>query len=123
MPTIKWHIDCVFRARGTISTKPVSDQLQRERRALVRELSQHQVLLNILSESRAFATSSTISRLNPSHGSADCSKEEDAGKVLPGTAPNQVPYGGTEDINLTTEEERVDCEPPDAPPPPPRRVS
>jgi len=50
MPTIKWHIDCVFRARGTISTKPVSDQLQRERRALVRELSQHQVLLNILTD-------------------------------------------------------------------------
>jgi len=29
---------------------------------------------------------------------------------------NQEPYGGTEDINLTTEE-RVDYEPPDAPPP------
>ena len=43
-------------------------------------------------------------------------RRRDAGEVLPGTAPNQEPYGGTEDINLTTEE-LVDYEPPDAPPP------
>jgi len=73
-----------------------SDQLQRERRALVRELSQHQVLLNILTDIAGIRDTSTISRLNPSHGSADCSNEEDAWKVLPGTAPNQAPYGGTE---------------------------
>jgi len=73
-----------------------SDQLQRERRALVRELSQQQVLLNILTDIAGIRDTSTISRLNPSHGSADCSNEEDAWKVLPGTAPNQAPYGGTE---------------------------
>ena len=93
-----------------------SDQLQRERRALVRELSQHQVLLNILTDIAGIRDTSTISRLNPSHGSADCSKEEDAGESSSrhGTQPGALRRYG--DINLTTEE-RVDYEPPDAPPP------
>ena len=58
-----------------------SDQLQRERRALVRELSQHQVLLNILTDIagiRDIVDHLEIEPLNPAHGSADCSKEEDA---------------------------------------------
>jgi RNA polymerase-binding transcription factor len=47
-------------------------------------------------------------------------KEEDTQDVLPGTIPNQEPYGGTEDVVLS-EEEGVDYEPPENPPPPPNR--
>jgi DnaK suppressor protein len=47
-------------------------------------------------------------------------KEEDTQDVLPGTVPDQEPYGGTDDVVLT-EEEGVTYEPPENPPPPPNR--
>jgi DnaK suppressor protein len=47
-------------------------------------------------------------------------KEEETQDVLPGTIPNQEPYGGTDDIVLA-EEEGVTYEPPENPPAPPHR--
>jgi len=47
-------------------------------------------------------------------------KEEETGDVLPGTIPNQEPYGGTDDVNLS-EEEGVTYEPAENPPAPPHR--
>src|SRR5918993_386827 len=45
-------------------------------------------------------------------------KEEETQDVLPGTIPNQEPYGGTDDIVLA-DEEGVTYEPPENPPAPP----
>ena len=42
-------------------------------------------------------------------------KEEETQDVLPGTIPNQEPYGGTDDIVLA-DEEGVTYEPPENPP-------
>ena len=57
---------------------------------------------------------------NPAAGKSwerdDRSKNEPAKEVPPGTIPDQEPYGGTEDINLTNEE-GVTYEPPENPPP------
>jgi RNA polymerase-binding transcription factor DksA len=50
----------------------------------------------------------------------DRSKSQNAQDVLPGTIPDQEPYGGTEDPVLTNEE-GVPYEPPLSPPPPPHR--
>ena len=84
---------------------------------------EHQVLLNILTDIAGIRDIVDHLEIEPlAWQRADRSKEEDSGNVLPGTVPNQEPYGGTEDINLT-KEEGVDYEPPDAPPPPPRRGS
>ena len=47
-------------------------------------------------------------------------KEEDTQDVLPGTIPNQEPYGGTDDLVLA-EEEGLTYEPPENPPAPPHR--
>ena len=46
----------------------------------------------------------------------DRAKNEPAKEAPPGTIPDQEPYGGTEDINLTNEE-GVTYEPPENPPP------
>jgi DnaK suppressor protein len=48
------------------------------------------------------------------------SRNEPALDREPGKIPDQEPYGGTEDINLT-KEEGVTYEPPENPPPPPHR--
>ena len=47
-------------------------------------------------------------------------KEEETQDVLPGTIPNQEPYGGTDDIVLA-DEEGLTYEPPENPPAPPHR--
>ena len=47
-------------------------------------------------------------------------KEEETQDVLPGTIPNQEPYGGTDDLVLA-DEEGLTYEPPENPPAPPHR--
>ena len=47
-------------------------------------------------------------------------KEEETQDVLPGTIPNQEPYGGTDNVVLA-DEEGVTYEPPENPPAPPHR--
>ena len=93
-----------------------SDQLQRERRALVRELSQQQVLLNILTDIAGIRDIVDHLEIEPlawqrrlfeRGGCVESSSRH-------GTQPGALRRYG--DINLTTEE-RVDYEPPDAPPP------
>jgi hypothetical protein len=84
---------------------------------------EHQILLNILTDIAGVRDIVDHLEIEPlAWQRADRSKIEDAADILPGTIPNQEPYGGTEDINLT-KEEGVDYEPPDAPPPPQRRGS
>nr|ALS91632.1 MetaGeneMark_Unknown Function [uncultured bacterium] len=78
-----------------------SDQLQRERRALVRELSPHQVLLNILTDIAGIRDIVDHLEIEPRAWQRRLFEGGGCG-LLPGTAPNQEPYGGTEDINLTT---------------------
>jgi DnaK suppressor protein len=82
---------------------------------------EHQILLNILTDIAGVRDIVDHLEIEPlAWQRADRSQIEDAADILPGTIPNQEPYGGTEDINLT-KEEGVDYEPPDAPPPPQRR--
>lgn len=84
---------------------------------------EHQILLNILTDIAGIRDIVDHLEIEPlAWERAERSKEENPGDVLPGTLPDQEPYGGTDDINLT-KEEGVDYEPPDAPPPPPRRGS
>jgi RNA polymerase-binding transcription factor len=84
---------------------------------------EHQILLNILTDVAGIRDIVDHLEIEPlAWERTDRSKEEDAGEVLPGTIPNQEPYGGTDDIHLA-KEEGVDYEPPDAPPPPPRKPS
>jgi DnaK suppressor protein len=78
---------------------------------------QHEILLNILTDIagvQEIVDNLEVQRLAWERD--DRSKKEPAKEVQPGTIPDQEPYGGTEDINLTNEE-GVTYEPPENPPP------
>lgn len=78
---------------------------------------QHEILLNILTDIagvQEIVDNLEVQRLAWERD--DRAKNEPAKEVPPGTIPDQEPYGGTEDINLTNEE-GVTYEPPENPPP------
>jgi DnaK suppressor protein len=82
---------------------------------------EHAILLNILTDVagvQEIVDHLEVERL--AWEREDRWKEEETQDVLPGTIPNQEPYGGTDDINLV-EEEGVTYEPPENPPAPPHR--
>jgi hypothetical protein len=83
--------------------------------------SEHDVLLNILTDVagiQEIIDNLDVQRLAWERDNR--SKVESAEERQPGQIPDQEPYGGTEDINLSNEE-GVTYEPPDNPPPPPHR--
>ncbi len=82
---------------------------------------EHAILLNILTDVagvQEIVDHLEVERL--AWEREDRWKEEETQDVLPGTIPNQEPYGGTDDIVLA-EEEGVTYEPPENPPAPPHR--
>jgi DnaK suppressor protein len=82
---------------------------------------EHAILLNILTD--VAGVQEIIDHLEVERLAwerEDRWKEEKTQDVLPGTVPNQEPYGGTEDIVLA-DEEGVTYEPPENPPAPPHR--
>ena len=82
---------------------------------------EHAILMNILTDVagvQAIVDHLDVERL--AWEREDRWKEEETGDVLPGTIPNQEPYGGTDDVNLS-EEEGVTYEPAENPPAPPHR--
>ncbi len=83
--------------------------------------SEHDVLLNILTDVagiQEIVDNLDVQRLAWEHNNR--SKIESAPVHQPGQIPDQEPYGGTEDVNLS-EEEGVPYKPPGNPPPPPHR--
>ena len=83
--------------------------------------AEHSILLNILTDVagvQEIVDHLEIERL--AWKREDRWKEEETQDVLPGTIPNQEPYGGTDDIVLA-DEEGVTYEPPENPPAPPHR--
>jgi DnaK suppressor protein len=82
---------------------------------------EHAILLNILTD--VAGVQEIIDHLEVERLAwerEDRWKEEETQDVLPGTIPDQEPYGGTDDVNLS-EEEGVTYEPPENPPAPPHR--
>jgi DnaK suppressor protein len=82
---------------------------------------EHAILLNILTDVaglQEIVDHLEVERL--AWEREDRWKEEETQDVIPGTIPNQEPYGGTDDIVLA-EEEGVTYEPPENPPAPPHR--
>jgi RNA polymerase-binding protein DksA len=83
--------------------------------------SEHEVLLNVLTDVagiQEIVDNLDVQRLAWERDSR--SKNQPAQDRRPSKSPDQEPYGGTEDINLT-KEEGVTYEPPENPPPPPHR--
>ena len=82
---------------------------------------EHAILLNILTDVagvQEIVDHLEVERL--AWEREDRWKEEETQDVMPGTIPNQEPYGGTDDVVLA-EEEGLTYEPPDKPPAPPHR--
>lgn len=83
--------------------------------------AEHDVLLNILTDVagiQEIVDNLDVQRLAWERNNR--SKIESAQERQPGQIPDQEPYGGTADVNLS-EEEGVPYKPPDNPPPPPHR--